>query len=129
MLDFGKLELKSFGKPKVGQLKIFVQVRLTSNLTELKKKEKLIPNKNFPNKGITELASFGDFNLISQAFELRKESSAFGIVDLQAIESTSEEITPNLGPIDVEVSLIKKICLEKSLKLLSNQRLIEKHRS
>ena len=39
IIDFGKLELKSFENPKVGQLKGFVAVRVASTLTKLKKKK------------------------------------------------------------------------------------------
>ena len=120
--DFGKLEIKSFEKAKVGQLKGFIAVRLASNLTELKSKIKLMPNKKFPNKGSAELASLGDFNLISKAFELKAKSPSFEVVELLEIESEFQEIATNLGPIIAEASSIRNdFCSDKSKKLLSSK--------
>ena len=92
MFCFERLELESFEKLKVGKLKGLIAVRLSSNLTELKKRTKLMPDKKIPRKGRVDLASLEDFNLMSKAFELRSEISAFEIGNSLETEINSEKI-------------------------------------
>ena len=69
----------------------------------------------------------GDFNLISQAFELKAKSPSFEIVESQEIENNLEEIALSLSPIIVEASSLKNdFFSDKSKKPLSKKELIEK---
>ena len=85
-----------------------------------------MPNKKFRNKRIAELASLGDFNLISKSFELRAKISSFEIVEQPEIEKKLEEISQNLGLITVEASSTKdNFRSDESKKLLSNEEFTE----
>ena len=103
--NFERLKMNSFSKPKSGQLKGFIAVRLASDLKDVKNTSETDTRKNL-NKGSVEKAIIGENNLISQAFRLGEKAPFFKTLNRGNFHEESNE--SSCDPLSiVEASSIK----------------------